>query len=94
MPVPPGSSPEIDTKALEASLPTLTEKLEKLKDGLSDDEKAVFSSIVNSAALHLQAMNAISSTANIIYEKPISAAATVGVRRALLDLPKKLGLDN
>jgi hypothetical protein len=86
-------SKEISPAALEASLPTLTKKLEELKKGLSPDEQAVFSSIVNSASLHLEAMQAIGHSANIRYEKPISAVATVGVREALIKLPKTLGLN-
>jgi hypothetical protein len=84
---------ELTSEALEASLPTLTKKLEALKMTLSPQEQAVFSSIVNSAAMHLEAMQAIAHTADIRYEKPISAVATVGVRSALLHLPKTLGLD-
>jgi len=84
---------EIDGAALEASLPTLTRKLEALKKGLSPEEQAVFSSIVNSAALHLEAMQAIGHTAAISYAKPISAVATVGVRQQLIRLPQTLGLD-
>ena len=84
---------ETDAHALEASLPTLTQKLEALQKTLSPEERAVFSSIVNSAALHLQSMQAISPTAEVRYSKPISAAATVRVREQLIDLPKKLGLN-
>jgi hypothetical protein len=47
---------------------------------------------VSSAALHLESMEAISHTAEVRYAKPISAAATVGVRKALLNLPDTLGL--
>jgi len=83
---------EIDVKALEASLPTLTKKLRALQSDLSDDEQAVFSSIVSSAALHLQQMQAITDVASIAYMKPISAVASVGVRQHLVDLPKTLGL--
>jgi hypothetical protein len=93
MRTPRTSEPEIDARALEASLPALTKKLQDLQAGLSEEEKAVFSSIVNSASLHLQAMRAISGTANISYTKPISAVATVGVRNALVAMPKTLGLD-
>ena len=88
-----GQHQEITSAALEASLPTLTRKLEELKKGLNPDEQAVFSSIVNSAALHLEAMQAIGHTAQIAYAKPISAVATVGVRKQLINLPKALGLD-
>jgi len=84
---------ELTSATLEASLPTLTKKLEALKSGLSPQEQAVFSSIVNSAALHLEAMQAIGHTADITYAKPISAVATVGVRKALIDLPNALGLN-
>jgi hypothetical protein len=85
--------PTLDAAALEAALPTLTRKLEEMKRGLSGDEQAVLSSIVNSAALYLKSMQAIESTAEIRFAKPISAAATVGVRKALLDLPARLGLN-
>ena len=85
-------SGEIDAKALEASLPSLTAKLRELEGQLSEDERAVFSSIVNSAALHLEAMQAISGTAQVRYSKPISAVATVAVRQHLLHLPQTLGL--
>ncbi|MDB5141177.1 MAG: hypothetical protein JWR12_3093 [Mucilaginibacter sp.] len=84
---------QLDTKALEASLPTLTKKLQELQKGLNDDEKAVFSSIINSAALHLESTKAIEPTAQIRYEKPISAVASLKVRSTLLKLPKSLGLD-
>jgi hypothetical protein len=83
----------LHSKALEASLPTLTIKLKALKETLSKDEQAVFSSIVNSAALHLEAMDAIGHTADISYAKPISAVATVGVRKKLISLPNALGLN-
>jgi hypothetical protein len=86
-------SESLDEGALEAALPTLTKKLKELQKGLSAEEQAVLSSIVNSAALHLKSMQAIESTAEIRYAKPISAAATVGVRKKLLDLPKTLGLN-
>jgi hypothetical protein len=83
----------LDAKALEASLPGLTQKLSELQKGLSDDEKAVFSSIVNSAALHLKSLQALSDSADIIFMKPISAVATVGVRQHLINLPQTLHLD-
>ncbi len=83
----------LDAAALEAALPTLTKKLKELQRGLSEEEQAVLSSIVNSAALHLKSMQAIESTAEIQYAKPISAAATVGVRKKILELPKALGLN-
>jgi hypothetical protein len=78
-------SNEISAAALEASLPRFTRKLEELKNGLSPDEQAVLSSIVNSAALHLKAMQPISDSANIRYETPIvvsvRANGDIGVRR-------------
>lgn len=84
---------QLDAKALEASLPGLTKKLADMQSTLSEDEKAVFSSIVNSASLHLQSLQALSSTADISFMKPISAVATIGVRQHLVDLPKTLHLD-
>lgn len=91
--MPPYQDPGLDTKALEEALPTLKAKLEKLQSGLTADEKAVFSSIVSSAALHLKSMDPISVTTKIEYAKPISAAATVGVRNSIIDLPNALGLN-
>lgn len=85
-------SVEIDAHALEAALPTLTRKLQELQRGLNEQEKAVFSSIVNSAALHLLSIHAISGTATVNYAKPISAVATLRVRDHLVKLPKVLGL--
>lgn len=79
--------------ALEAALPTLTKKLKALTSTLSREEQAVFSSIVNSAALQLKAAEAIESTAEVRYAKPISAVATVAVRKRILQLPKTLGLN-
>jgi hypothetical protein len=87
------SKSQLDTKALEASLPSLTKKLKALQSELNEDEQAVFSSIINSAALHLEATKAIESTAEIRYSKPISAVASIGVRNTLLRLPKTLGLN-
>ncbi len=82
-----------DSAALEAALPTLTKKLKELTKSLTPDEQQVFSSIVNSAALQLQAASAIESTAEVRYAKPISAVATVAVRKQILALPKTLGLN-
>jgi hypothetical protein len=79
--------------ALEAALPTLTKKLKELTKNLTPDEQQVFSSIVNSAAIQLKAASAIESTAEVRYRKPISAVATVAVRKQILRLPKTLGLD-
>lgn len=84
----------INQETLEAALPTLTNKLAALTGKLTEEERAVFSSIVNSAALHLKSMDAISSTAAVEYAKPISAAATVVVRNGLVDLPGALGLND
>ena len=83
----------LDAAALEQALPTLTKKLKELQKSLSPDEEAVFSSIVNSAAIHLEAIKAVEATAEVRYSKPISAVATVAVRKQLLRLPKTLGLD-
>ena len=82
-----------DSVALEAALPTLTKKLKQLTSDLTPEEQAVFSSIVNSAALQLRSVAALESDAKIQYAKPISAVATVAVRKKILDLPKTLGLD-
>ena len=83
----------LNVQGLEASLPTLTKKLKELQKGLSKDEQAVFSSIINSAAIHLESTKAIEATAEIRYAKPISAVASVNVRKTLVKLPKTLGLD-
>jgi hypothetical protein len=82
---------ELDAAALEAALPTLTEKLGSLSSTLTEDERAVLSSIVTSASLHLKELQSINAEAEYIYSKPISAAATPTIRERLLDLPEVLG---
>lgn len=84
-------SGELDSAALEAALPTLTEKLAGLAADLSPSEREVLSSIVTSSALHLEKLQDINSEAEYIYSKPISAAATPEVRNHLLQLPETLG---
>jgi hypothetical protein len=84
--------PEFASEELEAALPSLTEKLKALQGDLSEDEQAVFSSIVNSAALHLESLQTLGTTAEVQYFKPISAVATTRVREHLLDLPHELGV--
>jgi hypothetical protein len=84
-------SGELDSAALEAALPTLTEKLATLAGELSDSERQVLSSIVTSSALHLEKLQDINAEAEYIYAKPISAAATPEVRNHLLSLPETLG---
>lgn len=82
---------ELDALALEAALPTLTEKLGALAASLTEDERAVLSSIVTSASLHLQTLQDANTEVEYIYAKPISAAATPAIRAQLLDLPEALG---
>ncbi|MFC4852055.1 hypothetical protein [Actinophytocola glycyrrhizae] len=82
---------ELDSAALEAALPTLTDKLAALAADLSDGEREVLSSIVTSSALHLEKLQDINAEAEYIYSKPISAAATPEVRNHLLALPETLG---
>lgn len=82
---------ELDAAALEAALPTLTEKLGLLAADLSVDERAVLSSIVTSASLHLQELQKDNAEALYIFAKPISAAATPEIRMGLIDLPGELG---
>ncbi|TDV57695.1 hypothetical protein [Actinophytocola oryzae] len=84
-------SGELDSAALEAALPTLTEKLAALAGELTDSEREVLSSIVTSSALHLEKLQDINVEAEYIYSKPISAAATPEVRSHLLALPETLG---
>lgn len=85
------SQAEINATALEAALPTLTEKLSGLSASLTENERAVLSSIVTSASLHLKELQDINIEAAYIYSKPISAAATPAIRTQLLDLPETLG---
>ncbi len=82
---------ELDSAALEAALPTLTEKLAQMAMELSPSEREVLSSIVTSSALHLEKLQDINMEAEYIYSKPISAAATPEVRNHLLQLPETLG---
>jgi hypothetical protein len=82
---------ELDAAALEAALPTLTEKLASLSESLTEDERAVLSSIVTSSSLHLRELQKVNAEAAYIYSKPISAAATPTIRAQLLTLPETLG---
>ncbi|MGA5130573.1 hypothetical protein ACPCTO_12265 [Streptomyces olivoreticuli] len=82
---------ELDAAALEAALPTLTAKLAGLSATLTEDERAVLSSIVTSSSLHLKELQDINAEAEYIYSKPISAAATPSIRGELLNLPATLG---
>lgn len=82
---------ELDSAALEAALPTLTDKLAELASDLSPSEREVLSSIVTSSAMHLEKLRDINAEAEYIYSKPISAAATPEVREHLLALPETLG---
>lgn len=84
-------SGELDSAALEAALPTLTDKLAALAGDLTASEREVLSSIVTSSALHLEKLQDINAEAEYIYSKPISAAATPEVRTHLLSLPETLG---
>ena len=68
-------------EAVEASLTSFTRKLEELKKGLSPDEQAVLSSIVNSAALHAKAMQVISHNANILTTVSVRVNGDIGVTR-------------
>ncbi|MDT0448221.1 hypothetical protein [Streptomyces hesseae] len=82
---------ELDAAALEAALPTLAEKLGLLSADLTVDERAVLSSIVTSASLHLRELQKDNEEALFIFAKPISAAATPEIRMGLIDLPEQLG---
>jgi hypothetical protein len=82
---------ELDASALEAALPTLTQKLSALSATLTEDERAVLSSIVTSASLHLEQLQDINREAEYVYAKPISAVATPSIRAQLLNLPETLG---
>ncbi|MET9426200.1 MULTISPECIES: hypothetical protein [unclassified Streptomyces] len=82
---------ELDAAALEAALPTLAEKLGILSAELTADERAVLSSIVTSASMHLQELQKGNEEALFIFAKPISAAATPEIRNRLIDLPGELG---
>lgn len=84
-------SGELDSAALEAALPTLTDKLAALATELTESEREVLSSIVTSSAMHLEKLQDINVEAEYIYSKPISAAATPEVRNHLLQLPETLG---
>ncbi|MEV5145441.1 hypothetical protein [Streptomyces sp. NPDC052727] len=82
---------ELDAAALEAALPTLADKLGQLSAELTVDERAVLSSIVTSASMHLRELQKGNEEALFIFAKPISAAATPEIRMGLIDLPGQLG---
>lgn len=81
----------LDEVALEAAIPTLTEKLSSMSASLTEDERTVLSSIITSASLHLKQLQDVNFEANYSFAKPISAAATPSIRAQLLDLPEALG---
>ena len=82
---------EIDRSCLEAALPTLTAKLMQLQNGLSEEERALFADIINSAAEHLATLRPTDLEGSALnYSKPISEHATPTVRAHFLSLPEKL----
>lgn len=89
-----GIDPQLDSEltqaALEAAIPSLTEKLRLLKDDLSQDEQAILHSIVASAAQHLDTLQEVNDKAEYLYMKPISAHASGVVRTKMLALPDEL----
>ncbi|MEI2730414.1 MAG: hypothetical protein V9G08_00075 [Dermatophilaceae bacterium] len=82
---------ELSQAALEAAIPSLTEKLKALKGDLNQDEQAILHSIVASAARHLETLQEANDKAEYLYMKPISAHASGVVRSRMLALPDELG---
>jgi hypothetical protein len=85
---------EIDPKAVEESLPGLEKKLRDLRGSLSPEQQTVLDEIVVAAADHLATLRSDNQLDQITYAKPISAHATLGVRKFFLELPARLGSTN
>lgn len=78
---------------LQSSLPGLVEKLKGLTESLTDEEKMLFSDIIDSAAIHTEATRSISnSPERIIFAKPKSVHATTETQERFIQLPEELGL--
>lgn len=80
-------------KALEEATPSLIKKLAELTKTLSDDEKLVFSEIIESAALHSGLVQAHEEgEGELVFMKPKSVHSTIKMKEAYAQLPKTLGL--
>jgi hypothetical protein len=85
------------SRALEAALPDLISRLERLQSELDDDEREIFKYIIESAARHTALVEAREETPadpalKDEYRKPRSVHATVGMKRQFHELPRRLGL--
>ena len=78
---------------LEAALPGLIAKLKDLAEGLTAEERLVFSEIIESAALHTNVIQAHDEgDPDILFDKPKSVHSTTAMKAEYLKLPKTLGL--
>lgn len=81
-------------KQLEDATPELIRKLAELAKDLSPAERAVFSEIIESAAIHTQVVQAHDEGAQeLVYAKPKSVHSTIGMKRQFAELPSLLGLE-
>ncbi len=75
------------------ALPSLVAKLKDLADGLTAEEKLVFSEIIESAALHTNVIQAHDEgDPDIKFAKPKSVHSTTKMKTEYLKLPQTLGL--
>lgn len=81
----------IDPHALEAAMPTLISKLQELQRQLTPAEQGVFKEVIRSAALHTSSTLQAQALGER-YAKPISASATLSMKRQLVDLPYTLNI--
>jgi hypothetical protein len=80
---------------LEAALPALISKLKDLQANLSEDEKLVFSEIIESAALHTKDVEADDEGQGRNkreWSKPKSVHSTSKMKQQYIELPRTLGM--
>jgi hypothetical protein len=81
---------------LESALPGLIAKLQDLQSTLSEEEKVVFSEIIESAALHTQEIESDQEgrpRTQSAFNKPPSVYSTTKMRQKYMELPKLLGAE-
>lgn len=80
-------------KELEAATPKLISKLKAMAETLTEEERAVFSEIIESAAIHTKVVQAHDEgDPDLVFAKPKSVHSTVRMKEEFAKLPRTLGL--
>lgn len=85
---------DTDAANLEAAVPSLIAKLREVQANLLPEEKVIFGDIIESAALHTQAVQSHDEGRHDVkmYIKPRSAYATTGMKKQYAQLDTLLGI--